>query len=568
MRIVSFNLTHDSSVCSYVDGNIEFYCKEERLSKVKRDHIPYLALEKYKQQDFGKVDHFLYLVPLDNMPVAFYNFRAYVKKFFNVKLENFSIQKHHDCHASLSFYNSGFSEALVFVVDRNGSIYFDDFGNPLGRESESVYISSYPDNITPLYKSFWTHENQYKYSTKESLRKICNQNYGASYIEVNTNNPWSIVKVYEAATTLIGQNGLENGKTMGLSSYGEDIDYPSLFLDGSPISNYFTSLNLTPEFESESSCFFGFENKRTSNINPDNYQLYANKAKHVQLETQKEVLRLIEKFIKQTGIKNVCLCGGYALNVVANNFYIKNLSDVNFYFEPLSDDSGITIGACMLKYRTETKDSKIYKMEDNFFHFYEDIENNICGESKEISDLVTILEDQKIIAIFDGNPEAGPRALGHRSLLFDPRNKNGKDIVNTLKNREWYRPFAGIILEEHFKNYFCTLGLNSSEFMTINFECKNGVKEYVPSIVHVDNTCRIQTVSANNLFLFNLLTQFYKKTGCPMLLNTSFNLAGDPLIQTKKDVINFTNKVKDNSFFSGTYFVQEKFLLTNTVDIE
>lgn len=162
----------------------------------------------------------------------------------------------------------------------------------------------------------------------------------------------------------------------------------------------------------------------------------------------------------------------------------------------------------------------------------------------------------------------GPRALGHRSLLFDPRNTDGKDIVNTLKKREWYRPFAGIILEEHFKTYFHTLGLNSSEFMTINFECKDGVKEYVPSIVHVDNTCRIQTVSPNNPFLFNLLTKFYEKTGCPMLLNTSFNLAGDPLIQTKKDVMVFTDNVKDNIFFSGTYFVQEKVFLTNHMSMK
>lgn len=561
MRIVSLSLSHDSSVCSYVDGNIEFYCKEERLSKVKRDSHPFLALEKYKEKNFGKIDHFLYLTPSDDEPYIFHVYEEYIRKHFSIQLENFSHLNHHNCHASLSFYNSGFSESLIFVIDRNGSIYFAN-NSAIGRESETVYYASYPDKIEPIYKSFASYNHPYKHNNKELIKYTYNS-------EINYNNFWSIVRVYESATTLIGQHALENGKTMGLSSYGENLEYPSLFVEGSPISNYFTTLDLVHlGLIEDSSCFFGFEDKITNNVTKDNYQFYANKAKHVQLETQKEVLRLIKKFTDQTGIKNVCLCGGYGLNVVANNFYIKNIPNINFYFEPLSDDSGITIGACMLKYRIETKDPKIYKMENNFFHFYEESEEKISGENKSISDLVSILENQKIIAIFDGHPESGPRALGHRSLLFDPRNINGKDIVNTLKKREWYRPFAGIILEDHFENYFHTLGIISSEFMTINFECKDGVKEYVPSIVHIDNTCRIQTVSKNNPFLFNLLTKFYKKTGCPMLLNTSFNLAGDPLIQTKKDVIHFTNKVKDNLFFSGTYFVNEKIFLSNNIDEE
>lgn len=563
MRIASLNLSHDSSVCSYVDGKLEFYCKEERLSRTKRDSHPFLSLQKYFEQNLGKIDHFLYLTPSNDEPQVFHVYEEYIRKHSGIKLENFSGLKHHDCHASISFYNSGFSESLVFVIDRNGSIYFEN-NTAIARESETVYLASYPDKINPIYKSFSTYNTPYKHHKKELIKSFYNSKYGKDYLEININNFWSIVKVYEAATTLIGQHALENGKTMGLSSYGEDIEYPPLFLDGSAISNYFTTLNLSDlGFIEDSSCFFEFEDKIIYDLTKDNFQLYANKAKHVQLETQKESLRLIKKFVDKTGIKNVCICGGYGLNVVANNFYIKNLPDVNFYFEPLSDDSGVTIGACMLKYRTETKDSKIYQLENNFYHFYDDSENKIVGENKDILDLVNLLEEQRIIAIFDGNPEAGPRALGHRSLLFDPRNTDGKDIVNTLKKREWYRPFAGIILEEHFKTYFHTLGLNSSEFMTINFECKDGVKEYVPSIVHVDNTCRIQTVSPNNPFLFNLLTKFYEKTGCPMLLNTSFNLAGDPLIQTKKDVIVFTDNVKDNIFFSGTYFVQEKVFLTN-----
>lgn len=559
MRIVSFNTTHDSSICSYVDGNIEFYCKEERLSRVKRDSHPYLCLNKFFEKNFGKVDYFLYLTPTNNFHEAFFLYGRYIKKFFNVELINFSCLNHHEVHASISFYNSGFEQALVFVIDRDGSVVFDNCGNISGRESESVYRCSYPDNIVPIYKSFWLENDKYKNDIENNILSYYqSQNFSP---EINLNNQWSIVKVYEAATTLIGQHPLENGKTMGISSYGEDLDYSPLFYEGRPISNYFTSLNVKGYNDIDLSCFYRDVDKITDSVTEDNYQFYANKAKHVQIETQKEVLKLIKKYVGDTGIKNVCISGGYGLNVVANNYYIKNLPEVNFYFEPLSDDSGITIGASMLKYRQETKDKNIYTLKDNFYHYY-DSDDRIFGDKTNISDLVQILEDQKVLAVFDGNPESGPRALGHRSLLFDPRNKDGKEIVNTLKNREWYRPFAGIILETEFEKYFDTLGLSKSEYMTISFKCKEGVNNYVPSIMHVDNTCRIQTVSEKDGFIFDLLKSFYDKTGCPFLLNTSFNLAGDPLIQTKDDVIKFTSVVKNNKFFAGTFFVDTKTLLT------
>jgi carbamoyltransferase len=155
------------------------------------------------------------------------------------------------------------------------------------------------------------------------------------------------------------------------------------------------------------------------------------------------------------------------------------------------------------------------------------------------------------VAIFEGQPESGPRALGHRSILFDPRNKNGKNLVNKIKKREWYRPFAGTILKEKFEEYFESHGLTESPYMTINFSCKEKTIDFVPAIVHVDNTCRIQTVEDG--FFYELLEMFYEKTGCPMLLNTSFNLAGEPLVQTKKEAL----KTFNNTTLDAIYFVDE-----------
>lgn len=265
---------------------------------------------------------------------------------------------------------------------------------------ESVYIASYNKGIFPVRKSFWINDENKKVYVKDLIK-----DYYQKDIDIEVNNPFSIVKTYEAATTLIGQHALENGKTMGLSSYGENLDYSPLFLNGSVIRNYFSSIDVSFS-EQNSSCFYGDEDKITDNLTKENYQFYANKAKHVQLETQKESLRLIKHYVKKTGINKVCICGGYGLNVVANNFYIKNLPEVEFYFEPLSDDSGITVGTSMLKYRQVTNDQTVYKVENNFYHYYKKQKiNTDKKQNKTISDIVSILEDQKIVAVFQGAPE-------------------------------------------------------------------------------------------------------------------------------------------------------------------
>jgi len=480
VRILAFNITHDSSVCSINNGHIEFFCKEERLSRIKRDKHPFKSLELYKSKNFGKIDYILYCTPSNYGGESEFYYREYIKKIFNVEMQNFSSLTHHLCHASSAFYNSGFKKALTFVIDRNGSILFDNKID-VCRESESVFLCSYPDNFTPLYKSFWTNDNIG--INKDNLKKLIKSNFPLSDIHVD--NEYSITKVYEAATTLIGQPILENGKTMGLASYGVNKKYHSLFLNGSPITNYFT--NIINEDGDNVVIFKDQQDKITKDITENNYKFYADKAKQVQLETQKESLRLIKKYISKTKIKNVCIVGGYGLNVVANNYYIENLPNVNFYFEPVADDTGIAIGAAYFKYRNLTKDNKVITPKNNFYHYYEDNKIN-KGTKATVKDVCKLLIDQKSLAIFEGAAEAGPRALGHRSILFDSRNKNCKNIVNKIKNREWYRPFAGVILKEEFKKYFNTLGLEESNNMTINFKCKKNIEKLFPGVIHVDNS--------------------------------------------------------------------------------
>ena len=153
-------------------------------------------------------------------------------------------------------------------------------------------------------------------------------------------------------------------------------------------------------------------------------------------------------------------------------------------------------------------------------------------------DIVEIILDKKIGAIHQGRSEIGPRALGNRSIIFDPRVPDGKDIVNTVKNRESFRPFAGSILEEHAHEWFHMIGLKRSPFMTFNLRVKEDKIKLIPPIVHVDNTCRIQTVSKeDNYHYYNLIHTFYKHTDVPILLNTSFNLSRQAIVEDPSDAI-------------------------------
>jgi carbamoyltransferase len=156
---------------------------------------------------------------------------------------------------------------------------------------------------------------------------------------------------------------------------------------------------------------------------------------------------------------------------------------------------------------------------------------------KEIA--INKILQQEIVAIFQDSSEYGPRALGNRSLLFDPRNKNGKDIVNKIKKREWFRPFAGTVLLDHAKDWFEMGTIKESPYMSYAIPVKEDKKKIIPCITHVDGTCRIQTLTkTQNKNFYELIELFYKKTNVPILFNTSFNLGGESLVETKQDALN------------------------------
>ena len=156
----------------------------------------------------------------------------------------------------------------------------------------------------------------------------------------------------------------------------------------------------------------------------------------------------------------------------------------------------------------------------------------------DYKDVISLIIEGNPVALYQGRSEAGPRALGNRSILYDPRDKDGKDVVNTIKKREWFRPFAGTVLYEKANEWFDMRGLEESPYMLYALNVKKEKVNKIPAITHVDETCRVQTLKKNqNLHFYNLINLFYEKTGVPILFNTSFNLSGDPLVETLDDAL-------------------------------
>ena len=164
--------------------------------------------------------------------------------------------------------------------------------------------------------------------------------------------------------------------------------------------------------------------------------------------------------------------------------------------------------------------------------------SDIEGDTVCSMEVAKLLEDRKIVAIFQGRSEAGPRALGNRSILYDPRDPDGKDKINQVKHRESFRPFAGSVLLPHAHKWFDMAGLDESPFMMYALDALPHTHDKIPAILHVDKTCRVQTVALkDNTNYYQLIDSFYQITDVPILFNTSFNLAGDPLVETPEDAI-------------------------------
>jgi carbamoyltransferase len=527
MNILSLITSHDASVTYISDGKLKYFAKEERLSGYKHDKGFTKCLDYIIKNNF-KVD--LVVLNSTTAPDTFH--REYLefmlRKQFDCEVVHLEYD-HHLSHASLAFCNSGYDESLVFVADRNGS------KNEYYAEVESIFKINKDYNIKSVYKNFTVSQIGKVDFDKEIIDQIKKYKVKNPSCDIRCDSTLGITQVYESATTLIGEGVLNNGKVMGLASYGKDNNFRDLFYDGIANSHLFMKYLINGQDRVLLKEHYNKEIKKVTEIN---YQFYADYAFQVQKQTQEEVLRLIKTYVEKTNIKKVCVTGGYGLNVVTNQYLIKNLPDIDFYFEPISDDTGISLGAAIYAHKNEVGTVPQIPRHTFFHHINYDLKD-IKGKRVSEQDIAKYIKDQKIVAVFNGQAEVGPRSLGNRSILFDARNPKAKEIVNRVKCREWYRPFACSVLKEDFDKYFETYGLNESPNMTVSFPVKS---DLISGITHVDGSCRVQTVDPSIPHFFNLLKEFKKLTEVSVLLNTSFNLAGDPLVESPEDAIKVFNQ--------------------------
>lgn len=558
---------HNSGVCLLKDGEVVFSIEEERLTRQKYDGGPYAAmikiLEYTNRLDYLVVAHTQSLREtsgrVDFTGDDVYTGLARKLGLINRKENLYQHPQvvdlsyiHHKLHAACAFYRSGFKDAVAVVVDGAGTFIPLAAGedHEIGWETESIYDCSYPSDFKTVFKHIGLKSNVQFAHVKDFDSSFYNEE---GTHELVISDRAGITKVYEAVTEYCGFSSIEAGKTMGLFPYGkENSNFPKLFDD----SGVYTLSNrnlIIPRYPNGAMVNAGLFDELSDSSATDLTKMQNRRdlAYACQTQTQEQVVRLIKKAVRDTGKNNVVFSGGYGLNCVANYHYLEALKDegINFYAEPISNDAGTAIGAGLLFYHSLTQETTVKPRANTLYlgpqyNYSQDEINNLVNEfSGEIvdathDDVVNLLVNKNIVAIFQGRSENGPRALGNRSLLFDPRFKDGKDYVNGVKRREYFRPFAGTILEEHVHEWFDLRGMNDSPTMMYAVNCQPGIEEKIPSIIHVDGTCRIQTVNEEqNKNYYDLIKKFYEKTDCPIVFNTSFNLGGDPLVETLYDAI-------------------------------
>tara|TARA_R110000822_G_scaffold88654_1_gene205300 strand:+ start:5725 stop:7311 length:1587 start_codon:yes stop_codon:yes gene_type:complete len=510
MKVLGVNLSHNASIAIVEDGKLLMSLEQERLSKIKKDKNIDKLFEKIKNNYFDIITYTSFNINV-----------AHEKKYENyIKIElernNIKFNKlilfgyHHLTHAFTAFYNSGFKEAICLIID-NGGLQFKVDNEELGQEVLSIYKINYKkyELLFKLLKS--------SNGTNKTLK---------NYHNINCVSPAGVFELYASVFDF-----KEPGSVMGLSAYGKENSniYPVYNKD-----NIFCELNLN-----FNDLALRHEKDRGGLVTKQDL------CYRIQKDTNELVMTYIKKIMQEHKNISICLSGGYFQNSMANYKFLQ-LSK-NIYVDPVCHDGGVSIGlaqhACFIEGKNKPIRFKDLYKGIKYNYSIKEI-NNLNCKIKNVSnkDVAILLANNKSIAIYQGRSEIGPRALGNRSILYNPADPKAKEKINLIKNREWFRPYAGTILHKYVNDWFDLKGKKEIKFMSYVVEVKKDKINKIPGICHIDNTCRIQTLKKqDNKYFYDLLNEFYKITCIPVILNTSLNLAGKPLVEDIEDVVSFLN---------------------------
>ena len=563
---------HDSAACILVDGKIIAAAQEERFTRKKHDpRYPFNAIEfvlKYANIKLSEVDQIVFFekpfLKFERLletyvafaPKGFISFAKAMPLWIKEKLfqknllfnklkehdknyksdQNIFFSDHHLSHAASAFFPSPFEEAVVLTADGVGEWATTTVAVGKNNNLEIKKEIHFPHSLGLLYSAF-TYYTGFKVNSGEY-------------------------------------------KLMGLAPYGNPIyvnkvkklidlkDDGSFRLD-QKYFNYATGLTMTNEKFND---LFG--NKPRNPQKEQITQFHMDIAASIQIVTEEIMINLAKSIREEYGIKNLCLAGGVALNCVANGKILKEKIFDNIWIQPAAGDAGGSLGAALALWHIDQGNKRLVNLNDDMKGSLLGTEFNQDEIEKELKTIganfetlnyeelidktAELLSNEKGIGWFQGRMEFGPRALGGRSILGDPRSdKMQKNLNLKVKYRESFRPFAPSVLREDLSEWFemnvdspymlLVANINSKKKIEMTNEQKNlfGIEKLnvkrseIPAITHVDYSARIQTVTKNiNNRYYDLILKFKEKTGCPVIVNTSFNVRGEPIVNTPTNAFN------------------------------
>ena len=559
---------HDTSAAIGHNGKIVSACEQERFDLVKHSRsFPInainecLKISKLKINQINEIaitvdyHEFIkkrYLEPaikdIEKLKVLINDFEqiksyADYENLIRYKLKykgNIKFYRHHLCHIASAYFPSGFNKALLISNDglaenETGMVGIGKFG----KIEIKNYLPSYPDSLGLFYSAL-TFYLGWKHHCDEGIIMGLAP-YGDPYAKVPGKN---ISYIKQFRKIIIDRDNF---------NYEIDKSWIAYHIKRDTwISEKFIK-------------FFGKKRKYRDPIK----QRHKNIAAALQLRLEEIVLNKLKIAKKKYKINKLCIAGGVGLNCSLNGKIAESKLFKEIFVQPASGDSGVAIGAAYLAMLEKNKKKKI-KVKKRISTYLgsrfkkEEILRILKSRkvkysfSKNIFDEVAEhLKKGDIIAWFQNEAEFGPRALGNRSIICRPYPEKMKDYLNKrVKFREYFRPFAPAVLEEHTSDYFNIK--QKSPHMLIACKVIRNKKKKIPAVVHVDNTCRVQTVSKkNNLNFYKLIKSFYKKTDCPVILNTSFNVKGQPIINTPSQAIKSFFKTNIDILVLGNYILKK-----------
>lgn len=529
---------HEAAAALVVDGKLVSAIARERLSRLKRDGLRWggcrLDLTEAIQYcldtnglSFTDIDLIVWN-HTDHLPASEVHQALRGEGGFDISTRPVMAIPHHFAHACGAFYSSPFSEAAVLVVDGAGGPLGNLMKNCVGPEAEALREGSVIVQNLSLYEGDGSRELEsfYLFSRNgcEVIRKVVGHWCG-------------IGAVYGHVSKLIFGDYLDAGKTMGLAPYGNPYDERMFFEDaGTEELRTFTRATSPARAALELKIEKWRRNTPTSNYKN---KLLMDFTASLQLETEEALLSHARWLQQQTGLKQLCFSGGVALNCVANTRLAEELGFEEVFVPPCPGDDGIAVGCALYGASINGDIQRVGNpafLGRDYSHDPEAVEAvgfERCFQGEDVFEMVArVLADGAVVAWYEAGAEMGPRALGHRSFLADPRRVAVRERLNReIKNRETFRPFAPVVLSEAVPEYF--VESNPSYFMSFVAQVREEKRAIVPAVTHVDGSARYQVLrEQDNASLFQLIRSFSILTGVPMLLNTSFNRAGEPLIET------------------------------------